>query len=46
MSSYTQLHHSTLEKLLSTEDRGQTDRITMPTRAGLHHCTTLHASPC
>jgi len=29
---------SILEKLLSIEDRGQTDHFTTPTRAGLRRC--------
>ena len=40
----------TIEKLPLSEDRGQTDRATVPTRAGLRRCpgigrATPHASP-
>jgi len=33
-----------LEKVYSIDDRGQTDRMTTPTRP--HALTTPHASPC
>jgi len=32
-------------QLSAVGDRGQTDRVTAPTRAGLHHCRYSRPSP-